>query len=340
MHATMARPHASHAALRREVAAFAQPSLRAASWQAATAFGPLLAGLAAMYWSLGVSYWLTLALSVPVAGFVVRVFIIQHDCGHGSFVRSSPALAVLGNLCSLITFTPYAFWRRQHAGHHAVWNNLDRRWSGVDIYSTCLTVAEYQALRPAQRWRHRLLQHPAVALLLLPPVVFMVLFRLPFDAPEGWERERRRMHLTNFALVAFYTALGLVLGFGPMLAVQLPVTMLASIFGVWLFSLQHRFEHVLWARQDAWSQADAALHGSSYLHLPRVLQWFTGNIGFHHIHHLNSRVPNYRLQACFNAVAGARAVPRLTLRQGLQAFRYGLWDEVRGRMVRFRDVCA
>ena len=323
------------AALRRAVAAYARPSPAHAAWQVATSFGPLLVTTGAMYATFGSSYFLTLALAVLAAGFVVRVFIIQHDCGHGAFLGSSRANAVLGSLCSLVTLTPYANWKRQHAGHHGNWNNLDRRWSGVDIYSTCLTVEEYRALNRAQRWRHRLMQHPVVALLLLPPVVFLLLFRIPVDSPADWVSERRQVHLTNLGLVALFAALILLFGWRQVLLVQLPISMIASVFGVWLFSLQHRFEHTLWARQDAWSQSDAALHGSSYLHLPRVLQFFTGNIGFHHIHHLNSRVPNYRLQACYDAVAAVRAVPRLTLRDGLKAFRYSLWDEGLGRMVRF-----
>jgi omega-6 fatty acid desaturase (delta-12 desaturase) len=328
----------AHAVLRREVAAFAQSSLRRALWQVATSFGALLLALAVMYGSLGVSYVLTLGLAPLAAGFVVRVFIIQHDCGHGAFFRSRRANAALGCLCSLVTLTPYALWRRQHAGHHGNWNNLDRRLSGADIYSTCLTIVEYRALSAGGRWRHRLLQHPLMALVLLPPLVFLVLFRLPFDTPSDWRSERRWVYGTNLALVAFYAGLGFAFGFRAVLLVQLPVSVIASIFGVWLFSLQHRFEHALWARRDVWAHVDAALHGSSYLHLPRVLQWFTGNIGFHHIHHLNSRVPNYRLQACFNAVPRVRAVPRLTLRSGLQAFCYSLWDEDRGQMVRFRDA--
>ena len=323
------------ASLRRAVAAFAQPSPARAAWQVASSFGPMLLTIGAMYATLGTSYVLTLALAVLAAGFVVRVFIIQHDCGHGAFLGSKRANAVLGSVCSLVTLTPFANWKRQHAGHHGTWNNLDRRWSGVDIYSTCLTVEEYRALSPGQRWKHRLMQHPLVALLLLPPVVFLLLFRLPVDSPPDWRSERRQVHLTNLALAALFAGLVLVFGWRQVLLVQLPVSMIASVFGVWLFSLQHRFEHTLWARHDAWSHSDAALHGSSYLHLPRVLQFFTGNIGFHHIHHLNSRVPNYRLQACYEAVDGVRAVPRLTLRDGLKAFRYSLWDEGKGRMVRF-----
>ncbi len=327
-------------ALRRAVAVYAKPSLPRALWQMASTFLPLLAILAAMYATLGLSVALTLALAVVAAGFVVRVFIIQHDCGHGAFFRSRRANDWLGRACSLFTLTPYAIWARQHAGHHGNWNNLDRRWSGADIYSTCLTTAEYGALSRGASRRHRALQHPLVALLLLPPVVFMVLYRLPFDTPPGWQAERRQVLLTNAALVIAFGALGLLLGFRAVLLVQLPVSIIASICGVWLFSLQHRFEGTLWARQDAWSQSDAALHGSSYLHLPRVLQWFSGNIGFHHIHHLNPRVPNYRLQRCFDSVAGVRAVPRLTLRTGLLAFRYCLWDEARGRMVRFKDLAG
>ncbi|MGE3933886.1 MAG: fatty acid desaturase, partial [Rhodospirillaceae bacterium] len=303
--------------------------------QLADSFLPLIAVCAAMYLSLGWSTWATLALAVLAAGFVVRIFIIQHDCGHGSFFHSRRANDVVGMLCSLVTLTPYRNWRRQHAGHHGIWNNLDRRHSGADIYSTCLTTAEYEALPRWRRRRYRASRHPIVSLILLPPLVFLLLYRAPFDTPRSWRTERRSVHFTNLALIAVYGALGWALGVPEVLLVQLPISIISAVFGVWLFSLQHRFETTLWARQDAWNVIAAALRGSSFLRLPRVLQWFTGNIGYHHVHHLNARVPNYRLQECHEAIPALRSVPVLTLGRSLRNFRFVLWDEARQMMVPF-----
>ena len=304
--------------------------------QLATTFLPFLALEVAMYASLGVSYWLTLALAVPAAGFLVRIFIIQHDCGHRSFLPTRLGNLLVGRLCSLATLTPFAHWRRQHAGHHAVWNDLDRRDSGVDLYSTCLTLEEYRALSPWRRLRYRLIQHPAVALLLLPPLIFVVLYRVAFDTPRAWRAERASVHLTNLALVGFYGGLGWALGFGAVAAVQLPVIALAGIAGVWLFSVQHRFEGARWSRGQGWDPTSAALHGSSYLVLPRPLGWLSGHIGFHHVHHLDARIPNHRLEDAHRALAGLVELPKpLTLARALGASRFALWDEANGRMARF-----
>ncbi|MDZ7714551.1 MAG: fatty acid desaturase [Rhodovibrio sp.] len=327
-----------HARLRREAAAFQGPILHRSLGQIATSFGGFFASCAAMYALLAVSYPLALLLAPVAAGFLVRIFIIQHDCGHGSFLPKRWANDALGRLCSLLTLTPYANWRRQHAGHHGIWNNLDRRDNGVDIYSSCLTVAEYQALEPRQRLLHRVTRHPLVANLLLPPLVFLGLYRVPFDAPARWRRERRAVYVTDLALVALIAGLGGLVGFGAVAAVQLPVMILGAIVGVWLFSVQHRFEDAWWARHDRWHSADVAMHGSSFLRLPQPLQWFTGNIGFHHVHHLNPRVPNYRLQACHERIAPLVTVPELSLWQGLRATRYVLFDEAEARMVTFRQV--
>ncbi len=323
-------------ALRTALARFQAPSLRRSLWQLASTGGAYAALLALMYLSLDVSPWLTLALTVPAAGLVVRLFIIQHDCGHEAYFRSRRANAAVGWLCSLATFTPYANWRRQHAGHHAIWNNLDQRHTGADMYSSCLTVQEYQALTPRRQWFYRAARHPLVAQLLVPPLVFLLLYRVPFDTPRSWRKERRSVYLTNLAIGGILAGLMLLLGAGPVLLVQGPTIVVASIVGVWLFSVQHRFEDSLWARQPSWTAVAASLHGSSWLALPRLLQWFTGNIGFHHVHHLLPRVPNYRLQACHEAdPAFAANVTRLTLFEAFKAPSYALWDEALGRMVRF-----
>lgn len=327
----------------RDVAlAFQRAAPRVALFQLGTTVLPLVLAIAAMHAGLALGWWWVVPLlALPAAGLTVRTFVIQHDCGHGSFLPSRRANDVIGRLCSLLTFTPYAHWRRQHAQHHGTWNDLDRREGrGSDIYSTCLTVAEYRALAPpARRW-HRVMRHPAVALLIVPPLIFLFVYRVPFDTPAAWVGERRSVQLTNLALLAVHGALGLALGFGPMLLVLLAVMIPASIAGVVLFSLQHHFEGAHWARHEAWDPVAAALGGSSFLRLPRVLQWLTGSIGFHHVHHLAPRIPNYRLEACHNAHPAFGTARVLGLREGLRASRYALWDEAEGRMVTFAEADA
>ena len=324
--------------LRAAAASFARPSARQSFLQLATSFGPFLAGCATMYVACGISPWLVLGLAIPTGAFMVRVFIVQHDCGHGSFFASHRANTIVGRLCSLCTFTPFANWRRQHAQHHAEWNNLDRGDRGSDIYSSCLTVRAYLALSPRQRFLHRLVRHPVIANFLLPPLVFVLLYRTPFDTPRAWVRERRSVLLTNASLVALFATLVLLLGWRDVLLVHLSIMVVASILGVWLFTLQHRFPGAQWSGRGAWRYVDAAMDGSSWFDLPIVLRWLTGNIGFHHVHHLNQRIPNYRLPAAHEAAQSVRAVPPLGLRAGLAAPRLTLWDETSSRLVRFCDV--
>jgi omega-6 fatty acid desaturase (delta-12 desaturase) len=323
--------------LRAVTLAFQRATPRIALFQIGTTIVPLVLAIAAMHAGLAMGWWWVVPpLALLAAGLTVRTFIIQHDCGHGSFLPWRRANDVLGRLCGVLTLTPYAHWRRQHAQHHGTWNDLDRREGrGSDIYSTCLTVAEYRALGPwARRW-HRIARHPAVALILLPPIIFLFVYRVPFDTPAAWLGERRSVQLTNLALVALHGGLGLALGFGPTLLVLLAVMVPASIAGVWLFSLQHHFEDARWARHETWDPVTAAIEGSSFLRLPRVLQWFTGSIGFHHVHHLAPRIPNYRLEACHNAHPAFGTARVLGIREGLRASRYALWDEAEGRMATF-----
>jgi omega-6 fatty acid desaturase (delta-12 desaturase) len=320
-------------------APFQGPILRRSLTQLSTSFGGFFAACAAMYLCAKVSFWTALPISALAAGFLVQIFIIQHDCGHGSFFRSRWANELIGTLCSMMTLAPYGFWRRQHARHHGSWNNLDRRAaSGLDIYSSCMTVAEYRALGRWRRMVVRITYHPIVANLLLPPVVFLLLYRTPFDAAKNWRRERYAVYLTNIALIAFFGLLGFALGYRQVAAVQLPVMVCASIVGVWLFSVQHRFEGALWAPEGSWNFCAASLKSTSYLRLPRLLQWFTGNIGFHHVHHINPRIPNYRLEECHKANIGLEVAPQLTFAAALRALRYTLWDSDRGRLVSFREA--
>jgi acyl-lipid omega-6 desaturase (Delta-12 desaturase) len=321
--------------LRLATRAFRTPTIAMSVAQLASGFVPLIAIYAAMYAGLmlGVSYWALGGLSLLAGVFIVRIFIFQHDCGHGSFFRDSAANRWVGMACSLVTLTPYENWRRQHAGHHMHWNDLDNRNSGSDIYSTCLTVKEYEALTPRQRLFYRFVWHPVVALLVLPPLVFLLLYRFSFDTPAAWKRERRSVHITNAGLVVVFGTLIYFFGWQNVLLVHLPAAATAAIVGVWMFSLQHRFEDALWARDGVWSAQDASIAGSSHLVLPKVLQWFTGNIGYHHIHHLDPGVPNYRLEACHRSDPRFGAAPKVTLWQGLSAMRYCLWDEQNQRLI-------
>src|ERR1051326_462831 len=273
-----------------DTTAFQTPILGRSLSQIATSFGGFFITCAMMYLS---PMWIALPLSVLAAGFLVRIFIIQHDCGHGSFFRTRRSNAILGLLCSLVTLTPYYFWRRQHARHHGSWNNLDRRAaSGLDIYSSCMTVTEYRQLGYWRRLLYRVFYHPVVSNMILPPLVFLLLYRVPFDAAKEWRYERRAVYITNLVLVCVIGALGMVLGFYQVASVQLPIMVVASIIGVWLFTIQHRSDTTLWTTDEEWDFTAAALYGSSYLRLPVVLQWFTGNIGFHHVIYLIPRFPD------------------------------------------------
>lgn len=331
-------PRDTGSRIMQQVLQFQSPVISKAVVQIATSFGGFVATCAVMYAAIPVSIWLSLALSPLAAGFVVRIFIIQHDCGHYSFLRSRRGNEWLGRLCSLVTITPFANWRRQHAQHHTAWNNLDVRQSGIDMYSSCLTLVEYEALTRFGRLRYRMLYHPAVALVLLPPVIFLLLYRLPLDTPASWRRERASVHVTNLALGALILGLGFTQGFRAVLLVQLPIMMIAATVGVWLFSVQHRFETTVWARRTDWRAVTAALEGSSYLRLPKILHWFTGNIGYHHIHHLSSKVPNYRLQECHQSLPELRALPGIGLLQAFRGARLALWDEDDNRMIGFSEA--
>jgi omega-6 fatty acid desaturase (delta-12 desaturase) len=325
-------------ALRAAVAPFEKPELWYSVAQIVTSIGFYVVTVGLMYWSISVSYALTVLLSFPAAAFLVRTFIVQHDCGHGSFFVSKRANAVLGALCGVLTLAPYAHWRRQHAGHHAHWNNLDHRQSGADIYSVCLTVAEYRALSPRRRFFYRLWRHPVMANVIFPPLVFLLLYRIPFDTPRTWVRERRSVWMTDIALAFVFGVLVVVFGPVDVVLVHLPIVVVTTIVGVWLFSIQHRFDDARWRRGDEWNFAEAALQGSSHLALPRALHWLTGNIGFHHIHHLSPRVPNYRLAACHNSSAILQPAKPLLLDRALIACWLTLWDEDRAKLVPFRGT--
>jgi acyl-lipid omega-6 desaturase (Delta-12 desaturase) len=314
---------------------YARPQLGPALLDLATSVVPFLGLWVAMYFALDISYLVVLALSIPAAGFLVRTFIVFHDCTHGSFLPSRRWTGIVGRFTGLLVFAPFRAWQRDHAVHHATAGDLDRRGQG-DVPT--LTVAEYRALPWLARTGYRLFRNPAVMFTIGP--VFAMMIKPRMVSRDARPRLRNSVYLTNVALVATLTGLGLWLGFGKFWLVEGPTVLLAGMAGVWLFYVQHQFEDVYWENSGEWSYADAALRGSSYLRLPRILQFFTGNIGLHHVHHLSAAIPNYRLQAAHDGVPVFQSVPVLTFWDGIRATRLKLWDEQARRLVGWREVRA
>jgi acyl-lipid omega-6 desaturase (Delta-12 desaturase) len=302
--------------------------------QLATTLVPLFILIATMFAVQSASLAATLILAVPASLLLVRVFALQHDCGHGSFFSARPANEVLGAVLSVMTVTPYDHWRRSHALHHAGSGNLDRRGFG-DIATK--TVAEYQAMNTMQRLRYRVYRHWLVTLVLGPPVFFIVLQRLALGSNMPMKHSWKGLLVHNLSLVAVYGSLSYAFGLMAVLTVMLPAIIFASWIGGFLFYVQHQFEETLWEGADEWDAKIAALKGSSHLVLPRVLDWFTCDIGLHHIHHLNSKIPNYRLRECLQGDAELQSIaPKLTLAEAFASARLGLWDETTRKLITFR----
>ena len=290
-----------------------------------------------MLLSLSWSYWLCLLLAVPAAGFLVRLFMIQHDCGHGSFFRRRRANDWLGRVLGVLTLTPYGYWRRTHAMHHATSGHLDRRGTG-DIDT--LTVREYQSLPVWRRAFYRVTRHPIVVLGVGPFYLFVLKHRLPVRLMNAGRDPWISVMSTNLAIAVVVGLLVAVLGVRDFLLVQAPITLLASSAGVWLFYVQHQFEDTYWERGGDWNLHAGALHGSSHYDLPPVLRWFTANIGIHHVHHLCSRIPSYRLGEALREHPELREVSRLTLKESVRCLGLALWDEDKRRLVSFREARA
>lgn len=310
------------------------PDPKRSIFQLVTTGVPFLALLIAMA-MLADRYPLSLLLALPAAGLLVRLFIIQHDCGHGSFFKSRAANDFVGRILGVLTLTPYNSWKLAHAAHHASTGNLDRRGRGdVDT----LTVAEYEASSPIKKLAYRLYRNPLVMVLLGAPINFIVLQRIPRGHGFRDIKSRRSILLLDCSLLLAFGAACAVFGVLTVLGTYLPVIIIASWIGNWLFYVQHQFEDAHWERDGEWNFHVAAMSGSSYFKLPKILQWFSGNIGLHHVHHLCSRIPNYRLQACLNAAPELNCVGRVvTLRESLGCWRLALWDERQNRLVSFRD---
>ena len=330
-----APPLPSVTAWKELVRRYQKPSLWRACWQLANTLGLYALLWYLTYRCLAVSYWLAAPLVILAGGVLIRVFIIFHDCGHGSFLKSSRGNDIVGFITGMFTFTPYYQWRWEHAVHHASVGNLDKRGTG-DIWT--LTVQEYLDSSRWRRFAYRLARNPIVLFVVAPLFLFVVLQRFPSKSANP--RERRSVHWMNLAILCMATGLSLLLGLKAYLVIQLTVMAVANSAGLWMFYIQHQFEDVHWERGDAWDFTAAALQGSSYYKLPRVLQWFTGNIGFHHIHHLSSRIPNYNLEPCHRELMLTQKVKPITFLPSLKSLFLRLWDEERKQLVGYREMRA
>ncbi len=278
----------------------------------------------------GVPLWMLLPLILIAGGLLVRLFTIFHDCAHNAYFPSRRANRAVGYLAGLLTFTPYDAWPHSHTLHHATVGDLDRRGSG-DIWT--LTVAEYQRASRRTRLLYGLYRNPALLFLVSAPFMFLVLYRIPQKTSR--RRERNSIWTINLAIALMMVLANATIGLRLYLSLQLPIVAVAAAVGAWLFYIQHQFEGVYWARHAEWDPMRAALEGSSYLKLPSVLQWFTGNIGLHHVHHLRPRIPSYNLPRCQSEIAAFQSVRPLTLRRSLKSFRLNLWDEANQKLVSF-----
>ena len=289
----------------------------------------------AMLWSLDVHYGLTLLLALPAGGFLMRLFMIQHDCGHGSYFRSRRARDAVGFCIGVLTLIPYQYWRRTHAYHHAHSGDLDLRGFG-DIDT--LTVREYLQRPRLQRVAYRVYRHPLVLLGIGPLFHFVVKHRYPWDVPRSWKQAWRSVWWTNLAVAAVVVTLGLTLGWQRFFMVHAPITVLTCSLGVYLFYVQHQFENTYWHDHEDWDYFDAAIHGSSHMVLPRPLQWITAHIGLHHVHHLNATIPNYKLEECLRSTPELQTATQIRLRDSWKLLRLTLWDEEARKLIGFRDL--
>ncbi len=312
---------------------YAHPDIRKSIWQIINSLVPYIFLWFLMYKSLAYSYLLTLLLSILASGFLIRIFIIFHDCGHSSFFRSSKANNIVGAIMGIITFTPYNSWHHQHWIHHVTSANLDKRGTG-DVWT--LTVKEYMNATPMQRFIYRAFRNPFIMFTVGPLVVIFIKNRFSRKQMSG--KEKSNIYYTNAILLVMSALISLVIGIKAFLLIQLPILFISHSVGIWLFYIQHQYDDVSWKRQENWDYKTAALTGSSFLKLPPVLQWFTGNIGFHHIHHLSSRIPNYNLKACHYENKIFSSIRPVRLFSTFRALYLSLWDEAELRLTSFKRL--
>jgi len=314
---------------------FAKPDWRRSLVEIVITVVPLVLLWLAAWWALSISWMLTLLIAVPAAGMLVRLFLIQHDCGHGAFFEDRHVNDWTGRILGIVTMTPYDVWRRAHALHHASSGNLDRRGIG-DL--TTLTIREYRELSPRQRFLYRLYRNPVVMFALGPAWLFLLAHRIP----TGALRKQTDMWVsamgTNLAIAAFAAAVIWLIGLQAFLLVHIPIVVFAASIGVWLFYVQHQFEETYWAGSQTWALKEAALHGSSHYDLPQPLRWISANIGVHHVHHMTSRIPFYRLPDVLVAHPHLADMGRITLWESFRTVRLKLWDEDNQRLVSFREA--
>ncbi|NVO10320.1 MAG: fatty acid desaturase [Bacteroidales bacterium] len=309
------------------------PSIFKSWWQVVNSVVPYFLLWVLMVYSLDISYWITLLLSVFAAGFLIRIFIIFHDCGHGSFFKSDRLNRLVGIPLGLLSFTPYHRWHHDHKEHHATVGNLDKR--GVGDVQT-LTVEEYQKLSKWKKFGYRIYRNPIFLIGVAPLLLFLIQNRLPKAYMN--RKEHIYLQLSNLAMVLIVFLMIWAIGWKAYLLIQIPITYISSVHGVWLFYVQHQYDSVKWERADKWDYKTIALQGSSYFKLPFLLQWFTGNIGFHHIHHLSPRIPNYKLAKCHKENPIFHNQKPITFFSSLKSLRLKLWDEKNQRLVGFSEI--
>lgn len=314
-------------------ASYQQPDILKSVWQITNTFIPYLGVWVLLVYSLSVSLWLTAPLLVIAAGLLVRLFIIFHDCGHGSYFKSAKANRYVGMLFGILAFTPYDKWHSLHMKHHATVGNLDKRGDG-DVWT--MTTKEYLASSKKKRLYYRLYRNPLTMFGIGSLYVFLIQNRFTKD----WmtQKQKNNVYVTNIALLVMFAVMSLAIGFFTYLILQLIILYLAAMAGLWLFYLQHQYEDVSWVRNSDWNYIKQALEGSSFVKFPKLLQWFSGNIGFHHIHHINARIPNYKLPKVYAENQIFRAVKPVTFRSSLRTLRLRLWDEKLQKLVGFHEL--
>ncbi|SDW41104.1 fatty acid desaturase [Paenibacillus sp. CF384] len=319
--------------LKQSITPYEKPHTKSSLIQLANTLGPLLLLWYAAYASLALSYWISLPLTLVAAGFLVRTFIIFHDCCHQSFFRNRKANDILGTILGVMTLFPYHQWKQSHSIHHATSGNLDKRGTG-DMW--ILTVNEYNAAPLRRKLAYRVYRHPFVTFVIGP--IFVFLFTYRFNRKCAKRKERLNTYLTNASVIALYTLLTWAVGWQAFILIQGPIFFVSGLLGVWLFYVQHQFEHSYFEQDEEWNFVQAAVEGSSYYKLPKLMQWMTGNIGFHHVHHLSPKVPNYHLEKAHQASPPLQKATTITIGTSLKSLRFHLWDENSKSFVSFRDL--